>query len=71
MKINYDTYMKENEEKFTRLRLLSNPKRLPRRRPRDPEEEFVLILMAYRRWKKEIDKGGLIEKPPNKYIILK
>ena len=71
MKINYDTYMKENQHKFTCLRLLSNPKRLPRRRPRDPEEEFVLILMAYRRWKREIDKGFIKEKSPRRYIILK
>ncbi len=71
MKINFDTYIKENKQKFTRLRLLSNPKRLPRRRPRDPEEEFILILMAYRRWKKEIDEGRLLEKSPKRYIILK
>ena len=71
MKINYDEYMKKNRTKFKHLRLLLNTKRLPRRRPRDPEEELVLRIMAYNRWKKEIVEGKLIIISPKRYKIVK
>jgi len=61
--------MKNNGYKIKRLRLLRNSKRLPRRRPRDPEEEMVLRLMAYNRWKKELEEGKLIEISSKKYKI--
>jgi hypothetical protein len=70
MKIDYDSYMQENKLKFKRLRLLLDSKRLPRRRPRDPEEELVLRILAYRRWNKELEEGRLIEVSPRRYRIL-
>ncbi|NVM02307.1 MAG: hypothetical protein HWN67_08215 [Candidatus Helarchaeota archaeon] len=62
--------MKNNEYKIKRLRFLWNLKRLPRRRPRDPEEELVLRLMGYNRWRKELEEGKLIELSPKKYKIV-
>ena len=48
-----------------------NSERLPRRKPRDPEEELVLRIMAYNRWKKELAEGKLIEISPKYYKIMK
>jgi hypothetical protein len=71
MKINYDEFTENNQPIFKRLRLLLNSKRLPRRRPRDPEEELVLRLMAYYRWQKELKEGNIIEETPRRYKIVK
>ncbi|MHA1649308.1 MAG: hypothetical protein ACTSYB_03860 [Candidatus Helarchaeota archaeon] len=69
MKINYDKYMKENHRRIVRLRLSMNLKRLSRRKPRDPEEELVLRIMAYRRWEKQISEGKIIKVGPRRYRI--
>jgi len=71
MKINYDEYIENNQLKFKRLRLLLKPEHLPRRRPRDPEEELVLRLMASYRWQNELKEGKIIEKSPRRYKIIK
>ena len=70
MRINYDTFMKDNKDRIKRIRLLWNLKRLPRLRPRDPEEELVLRLMGYNRWRKELEEGKIIEISPKKYKIV-
>lgn len=69
MEINYDVYMETNRKKFRQLCLALNSKRLPRRRPRDPEEELVLMIMAYRRWNREVREGKILEVSPNYYLI--
>jgi hypothetical protein len=70
MEIEYDSYMEANRTKFKRLRLSLNLERLPRRRPRDPEEDLVLMILAYRRWNKELQEGKIIEVSPNHYLIV-
>lgn len=62
--------MKKYRNKFRKLRLSLNLERLPRRRPRDPEEELVFMIMANRRWKRELAEGKLVEISPKKYTIL-
>ena len=69
LEINYDSYMETNRNKFRQLCLALNSQRLPRRRPRDPEEELVLLIMAYRRWNRELREGKIIEISPNYYLI--
>ena len=61
--------METNRKKFRQLCLALNSPRLPRRRPRDPEEELVLLIMAYRRWNRELREGKIIALTPNHYLI--
>ena len=68
--IDYETYIKEEYFKLKKLRLSLNLKRLPRRRPRDPDEEIVLMILARQRWQKELEEGKLQEISPKEYIIL-
>ncbi|MHA1301543.1 MAG: hypothetical protein ACTSO9_19140 [Candidatus Helarchaeota archaeon] len=62
--------MKNNKRRFKRLRFFLNEKRLPRLRLRDPDEELVFMLMAFKRWKKEMEQGNLIEISPKKFKIV-
>ena len=55
----YDEYVRRNREKFTRIRLRLRPTRLPRRRPRDPEEERVLIKLAKAKRERWLREGKL------------
>lgn len=62
--INAEEYIKKNKERFTRnrLRLISRALERPvRRRPRDEEEERVLIRLTGLRWEKWL-KEGIIKK---------
>jgi len=61
--------MKENHRRIVRLQLSRHLKRLPRRKSRDPEEELVLRIMAYRRWEKEVSEGKIIKVGPRRYRI--
>lgn len=70
MKIDYDIYMKEEYVRLKKLRLSMNLERQPRRRPRDPDEELVLMILARARWQRELKEGKLKEISPKKYIIL-
>lgn len=69
MRVNFDRYWKEKRKKFIQKHYLLEPDYLPRRRPRDPEEEFILCLMAKRRWEKELKEGKLIKISPKRYRI--
>ncbi|MHA1266331.1 MAG: hypothetical protein ACTSRS_13950 [Candidatus Helarchaeota archaeon] len=69
MKIKYEEYSEVVRKKLIRLRLSVNSKRLPRRRPRDPEEELVLLIMADRRWKNELKKGRILKIGVRRYRI--
>lgn len=70
-RVNFDTYWKEKRKEFVHLHYLLEPEHLPRRRPRDPEEELILRIMAKRRWEKEFEEGNLIKLAPNRYRIIR
>jgi hypothetical protein len=69
IKVDYDEYMKKNKIKFHKMRLKLNLKRQPRTRPRDPDEERILMRLALIRWKREIEDGKLIKMGPRKYQV--
>jgi len=62
--INAQEYIKKNKERFSRnrLRLISRtPEKPVKRRPRDKEEEKILIRLTGLRWEKW-QKEGIIKK---------
>jgi len=66
--INYDEHVKRRSE-FTLKRLRAGWRRLPRRRPRDPEEEQVLLKMALERKRRWLETGKLEILGPREYRL--
>jgi hypothetical protein len=66
--INYDEHVKRRGE-FTRKRLRARWRRLPRRRPRDPEEERLLLKMALERKRRWLETGKLEILGPREYRL--
>ena len=66
--INYDEHAKQRGE-FTRQRLRAGWRRLPRQRPRDPEEERLLLKMALERKRRWLETGKLEILGPREYRL--
>ena len=66
--INYDEHVKRRSE-FTLKRLRAGWRRLPRRRPRDPEEERILLKMALERKRRWLRTGKLEILGPREYRL--
>ena len=66
--MNYDDYIKRRGE-FTLKRLRAGWRRLPRRRPRDPEEERLLLKMAMERKRRWLETGKLEILGPREYRL--
>ncbi|MFQ6072301.1 MAG: hypothetical protein ACE5KT_06335 [Methanosarcinales archaeon] len=58
MGINFDEHLKRKKE-FTLKRLLFGDRRSIKTRPRDPEEEKILILLDVKHWKRLVKQGKL------------
>lgn len=67
--IDYDTHKKENQAKFALRRLRAGVRRRARRRPRDPEEELVLLRMARDRRQAWLASGKLEVLGPRQYRL--
>ena len=66
--MNYDEHVKRRGE-FTRKRLRAGWRRLPRQRPRDVEEERVLLKMALERKRRWLETGKLEILGPREYRL--
>ena len=66
--INYDEHAKQRGE-FTRQRLRAGWRRQPRQRPRDPEEERLLLKMALERKRRWLETGKLEILGPREYRL--
>jgi hypothetical protein len=66
--INYDEHIKRRSE-FTLKRLRTGWRRLPRQRPRDLEEERVLLKMAMERKQRWLETGKLEILGPREYRL--
>ena len=66
--INYDEHVKRRSE-FTLKRLRAGWRRMPRRQPRDPEEERVLLKMALERKRRWLKTGKLEVLGPREYRL--
>lgn len=69
-KINYDEFMKWKKKNFFDLPAKLGRRRMPSRKPRNPEEREALMRMDMERYKKWIDEGILVEVSPKKYIVI-
>ncbi len=67
--IDYDRHKRENQIKFTLKRLQAGFRRRPRRRPRDPEEERILLKMAQHRRRAWLASGKLEVLGPRLYRL--
>jgi len=67
--INYDEYRKRRKSEFMLKRLRAGWRRGPRQRPRDPEEELLLLKMALCRRRAWIDEGRLEVLGPRRYRL--
>jgi len=68
-KINYDDFIKEKKDKYFKAPALLGRKRLAKRKPRDPEERYYLMIRDYERYRQWIKDGVLVEVGPRKYRI--
>lgn len=66
--IDYDEHAKRRSE-FTLKRLRAGWRRLPRRRPRDLDEERVLLKMALERKRRWLETGKLEILGPREYRL--
>ncbi len=66
--LNYDEHVKRRGE-FTLKRLRAGWRRLPRQRPRDLEEERVLLKMALERKRRWLETGKLEIIGPREYRL--
>ena len=69
-RINYDTYRQEKgaELQHERVALMNRfPKRLPRQRPRDPEEEALLGRLIDARYRRLLETGELVHLGPRRW----
>ena len=60
---------KKRKPEFMRRFFESEPRRLPRRRPRDPERERVLIELDLERRRRWIESGKLVELGPRHWRL--
>lgn len=67
--MDYDQHRKENYTKFALKRLRAGLRRGPRRRPRDSEEELVLLKMARHRRRAWLASGRLVVLGPRQYRL--
>ena len=68
-KINYDDFIAEKKEKYFEVPALFGRKRLAKRKPRDPEERNLLMMLDYERHKQWVRDGVLVEVGPRKYKV--
>jgi len=66
--INYDEHVKRRSE-FTLKRLRAGWRRLPRQRPRDLEEERILLKMTLERKRRWLETGKLEILGPREYRL--
>jgi len=66
--IDYDEHVKRRSE-FTLKRLRAGWRRLPRQRPRDLEEERILLKMALERKRRWLETGKLEIIGPREYRL--
>ncbi|MGI6129843.1 MAG: hypothetical protein ACOYEO_07115 [bacterium] len=67
-----DEYIRQVRPRARRINLAAAaalPQRLPRRRPRDPEEESILTRLAIFSWNRAIESGLLEQIEPRRYKL--
>lgn len=69
MRIRWDELPARRKEQLVELMERGELKRLPRTRPRDPEEEQVLSLLMRLRWKRWIESGKVVILSPRRWRL--
>jgi hypothetical protein len=68
-RINYDSFMKEKNEKYFAAPALLGRRRMARRKPRSPEERSALMRMDCSRLREWAENGELVIVSPKRYIL--
>lgn len=69
MRIRWDELRARRKEQLVDLMERGELKRLPRTRPRDPEEEQVLSRLVRLRWKRWIESGKVVILDPRRWRL--
>lgn len=68
-RVQWSDLQARRREQFIAMMERGTLKRLPRTRPRDPEEERVLSLLVRLRWKRWIESGKLVILSPRRWRL--
>ncbi|GBC97491.1 hypothetical protein HRbin16_03314 [bacterium HR16] len=68
-RVRWSDLQARRREQFIAMMERGTLKRLPRTRPRDPEEERVLSLLVRLRWKRWIESGKLVILGPRRWRL--
>ncbi|TYP52512.1 hypothetical protein [Thermosediminibacter litoriperuensis] len=72
-KIIFEDYIKQLQKDSFKIYSLMESERTRgkkvKRKPRDPEETFVLFLLDYKRWQRALETGAISEIAPRRYRL--
>lgn len=66
-RIEVDDWVREKSAEFALRRPIATRQEKIRRRPRDPEEEEILVLLIRKRWERWRAEGRIREVAPRRY----
>lgn len=69
MRLHRDELQAQRKKQLVATMERGDLKRLPRTRPRDPEEEQVLSLLVRLRWRRWIESGKVVILSPRRWRV--